>query len=760
MAQKLSANFMAELFKLIYQDITITRIAACNLTYQLIPKEWPGYKFLLREAIEVFTSKEAIPSLGVVSQKYLENDAVQETIDQIKNAAKVDSEIIIDQLESYIKDVEFQLLSQKVHDLYEEGKKEEAIQVNAEESQRILSLSLRSDGGKFQQVFSDFYSRMKFRRENIESDRFSDKITLGIDRLDELSMGGAIEEDTVLWIMKSGQGKAQSMDSDIMTPTGIVKMKDIKIGTKILGSDGKEQEVIAIHPQGVIDCYKVTFNDGTEIECNDKHIWRVNNGKGWQNLELKDLSEKDFHNGEKWKVPNQPAVEFENQDIDIEPYTLGRWLGSNYLTSDHQIRKDEGNFGLRCCLKKYNLLEARSNTISIPKEYIFNDYKTRLRLLKGIFDTNGCVNEKGQIEFTLFSKQLTEDIAFIARSLGCFCYKISELKSSYKDKYQLTITPNKELNLYHSKKVLHCVDRIIKSIEYIGKKEMQCITVSNQDGLYLTNNFIITHNSTVLRHHAMSAVVEGNPVLHIQLEGGAKACLEKYDQYWIGQDFNDIRKGFLKEEDQKKIQRAYESMKNFGKDIDVYGFKKFGEASMMDIRNIILDYYKIHNYYPKVLIIDSLDLVSTGINKIIDTNPAYKKDKLQKCAQLLKDLCTEFSMVGFTATQASNIPIEIWDNEEKVIDRSYTEGDKTLVKPFSFVFTGNQTRKENKEKKMRIYVDKVRDYKGTQEIIPIITNYEKGRFYDKSETNRKFNNIPYQSSKKKQEDEKGQLSRI
>ena len=77
----------------------------------MIPKEWPGYKYLLREAIETFTDKETVPSLGAVSQKYIDNDFVQETIHEIQSASKVDKEIIIDQLESYIKDVEFQLLS-------------------------------------------------------------------------------------------------------------------------------------------------------------------------------------------------------------------------------------------------------------------------------------------------------------------------------------------------------------------------------------------------------------------------------------------------------------------------------------------------------------------------------------------------------------------------------------------------------------------------------------------------------------------------
>lgn len=472
MANKLSANFMAELFKLIYLDPYLTRIAVCNLTYQLIPKEWPGYKFLLKEAIEIFTNKETVPSLGTVSQKYVDNDFVQEAIEEVKNANKVDRELIIDQLESYIKDVEFQLLSKKVHDLYEDGKKEEAIQTNASESQRILQISLRQDAGTFQKVFKGFDLRMQRKRSEIETSKTPEKVTFGVDRLDEISYGGAAVEDTVLWIMRSGIGK-----------------------------------------------------------------------------------------------------------------------------------------------------------------------------------------------------------------------------------------------------------------------------------------------STVLRYHGMSAALDGHPVLHIQLEGGVRACLDKYDQYWTGQKYNDIRRGYLEPEDQEAVLKAYQTMKEYGQDIDVYGFEKFGEATMVDIRNLVLNYHKANGFYPKVLILDSLDLVSTGLNKIIDNNPKFKKDKLQTCAQLFKNICVEFKMVGFTATQASDVPIEVWDNSERVIDRSYTEGDKTLVKPFSYVFTGNMTTEEKKTDTMRIYNDKVRDFKESQEVIPIATDYDHGRFYDRVRTNQLFNGLPTKTRKNEKPEKEKKLTK-
>lgn len=469
MTTKLNSNFMAELFKLIYCDSVMTRIATTNLTYSLIPKEWAGYKFLLKEAVEIYTSTEKVPSLGVASQKYMDNDFVQDAIKSIQNANKVDREIIIDQLESYIKDVEFQLLSAKVHDLYEEGKKEEAIKTNAEESQRILSISLRHEGGTFHKVFRGFKERQCQRNEI--QDENSEQITLGLDKLDELSYGGGTRGDTVLWIARSGVGK-----------------------------------------------------------------------------------------------------------------------------------------------------------------------------------------------------------------------------------------------------------------------------------------------TTALRHAGVRAALNGYSVFHVQLEGTVQSCLDKYDQYWTNISYGHIKTNNLTDEEKVKVEKTLKQILDYADDIDVYGFEKFGEATMVELRNLIINYYKSNGHYPDVLVLDSLDLVGSGINKIIDDNPSYKKDKLQKCAQLFKNICIEFKMLGVTATQASNVPIDIWDNCEKVIDRSYTEGDKTLVKPFSFVLTCNQTIEESKNNEMRIYIDKMRDYKGTQQVFKIVTDYEKARFCNMKATRDLFGNeSSIRKSREETEKSKGKL---
>jgi replicative DNA helicase len=461
---KLNPGFMAEIFKLMFSDEVIMRIASEYLKYELIPKEWVGYKFILREAIIQYTEKNKLPSIGVICQKLCDEDAVQLAAKEIKKAALIDREIAIDQLQSFVKETEFELLSRRVHDLYEEGKKEEAIRVNAEESQRILEMSFRSKSGGFQSVFGGFHERMVERR--MEGDAASEKpvkVPFGVDRLDDVSFGGMEIGDTSLWIARSGVGK-----------------------------------------------------------------------------------------------------------------------------------------------------------------------------------------------------------------------------------------------------------------------------------------------SSILKWHGYSAAIRGVPVLHIQLEGGIKACMQIYDQLWSAQSYSDIKSGNISSKDRKKIEQAIKEVKELSSDIEVYGFKKFGQASMSDVRQLCYDYFNTHGKFPGLVILDSLDLVKTGISKKIDSDPDHKKEKLQTCAQLLKNLADEIGAPIITATQTSDVPFEVWNNPDKVIDRSYTEGDKTLVKPFSFVFTLNMTIEEKANATARIYVDKLRDYKESQEVITIATNYDKRRFYHRGRTMEMYNQVSERKEEKKQ----------
>ena len=247
--------------------------------------------------------------------------------------------------------------------------------------------------------------------------------------------------------------------------------------------------------------------------------------------------------------------------------------------------------------------------------------------------------------------------------------------------------------------------------------------------------------STALRWSGMYCCRLGYDVLHIQLEGGKKEVFDKYTQIWTGSSYSDIKWGNIPKEKQLSIEKTISNLKERNRDLYIYSFEKFGEASMTDVRDLLIEYNKIKGKFPDLLILDSLDLISSGVHKKIDTDPAYKKEKLQSSAQRFKDLCVEFNMAGLTATQTSNVPKVNWNNPDFTISREHTEGDRTLVKPFSFVFTGNQTEEEEKKGYARIYLDKVRFYKNSERVFPICQHYDTGKFYDKNRTLREFSHL-------------------
>lgn len=245
--------------------------------------------------------------------------------------------------------------------------------------------------------------------------------------------------------------------------------------------------------------------------------------------------------------------------------------------------------------------------------------------------------------------------------------------------------------------------------------------------------------STVLKHTAMVCCRLGYKVLHIQLEGSKKEAYDKYTQIWTGTSYSDVKWGNLPKEKMLQIEKVIDDMEAKQRDIYIYSFEKFGSASMVDVRELILEYNKLEGCFPDLVILDSLDLAVTGHNKKIDYDPEYKKDKLQGVAQLMKNLCNEFESLRFlTVTQTGDISKTLWNNADWVITRENTEGDRTLVKPFSYVFTGNQTLDEQKKGIMRVHIDKLRNYNPKDATYPIRTAYEVGKFYDKVKSLREF----------------------
>ena len=237
--------------------------------------------------------------------------------------------------------------------------------------------------------------------------------------------------------------------------------------------------------------------------------------------------------------------------------------------------------------------------------------------------------------------------------------------------------------------------------------------------------------STALKYFSWyNTSIAHNHCLHFQLEGGRDEAVVKFDQMLANTTYAKIMRGDVSDETRQRISALIKRAQTVNSDIDVYASEEMMDMTIADLVPAIEDYKKEYGYYPDLVTVDSIDLLLTGEIKKIDFDPNFIKYRLQKCAQRLKDIAKKYDCAVITATQTGDVPIEVWNDPTRVITRQNTEGDRTLIKPFSFVFTGNITIEEGKQNMARIYCDKLRNYRNNGIIIRIPTNYENGFFYD------------------------------
>ena len=244
--------------------------------------------------------------------------------------------------------------------------------------------------------------------------------------------------------------------------------------------------------------------------------------------------------------------------------------------------------------------------------------------------------------------------------------------------------------------------------------------------------------STALKWMGMYACRLGYDVLHVQLEGTKQEAMDKYTQIWTAQKYIDVKYGDLDHLSQKqknKIDRTLAQMYAQEKDIYVHAFEKFDEASCIDIRNLVLRYYKEKGKYPDELIVDSIDLLHPGDGLKYGISTEAIKMKKENTAKKLKNLAVEFfPMRIVTADQADNIPKENWNDPSWCMHRGNVSGAKNLANSFSYFLTINITEAEQKNGIARIYLDKLRNYFPEKKTIKIATAYEFGKFYDAKRT--------------------------
>ena len=328
-----------------------------------------------------------------------------------------------------------------------------------------------------------------------------------------------------------GVGKFHGYSLEIDTPVGKRLWGQVQVGDMLWGADGAPVAVTHRHEQGVQEIYRVTFSDGTETFAGADHLWTVQRDKR-VTIPTRDLLTT------RTRLPIPCPVRYQKSDLAVHPYLLGAWLGDGsksrgVITSADAPMWEEIQrlgyelgplgkkgmsrtvYGLQAQLRAEGLLDVPTAALTIPIKYKYGSVDQRLSLLQGLLDTDGWVETSGSVRFGSVSRALTEDVAWLARSLGLMARAVHVRASGYKTPnggysqcrafYRVLIAWDGVSRLFRldrkQSKLRLTAERYrskwVTGVTYSHTEPSMCVTVGSPDGLYLVNDFIVTHNSTV-----------------------------------------------------------------------------------------------------------------------------------------------------------------------------------------------------------------------------------------------------------------------
>lgn len=288
----------------------------------------------------------------------------------------------------------------------------------------------------------------------------------------------------------AGTGKAQPLNEPVLTPEGWRAMGDLEVGDLVIGADGAPHRLTRIHDRGILPCYSLTFRDGSSTRVAPDHLWTVAYDEGGRHV-TRTLTTQEWLDDPqrgRYAVPTVEPVRFPHADIDKDPYELGIAL-SCAGADPHDV-----GVGL-----------SNSAGARIGHELLFSDVEQRTALVHGIFDAGGSIRRsRGQATYATRSKGFSDDLLQLLWSLGVSAKR--EYSSRRKawvvtvidaDAHPFTEASGLDLDGVACDSTMR---RTLAHVERMGDIPMRCIEVDSPDHLYVTKDFIVTHNSSTIKH--------------------------------------------------------------------------------------------------------------------------------------------------------------------------------------------------------------------------------------------------------------------
>lgn len=279
-------------------------------------------------------------------------------------------------------------------------------------------------------------------------------------------------------------GKAL-LDSEILYLEDREKMiGNIVVGDKIYDDKGNLVEVVGVYPQGKVTTYRVVFEDGRNVICCGNHQWRVNHGGKWHVRSLRSIAGLDYKS---MSIPVGEALNYPTAKLPVPPSAYASMLAA-YL----------GGYGGDMFFDKYVCKKFLRSSIDQKKDFIENFIRSFRNVVTG------------EEELTLSHIDM-DVINFVQRMF-------------WASGWYAKLEGNK-LILSRNRKELK-----IRSISIYGKEHATCITVDDDSHLFLTTNYIVTHNTAI-----MSSLLARNATMTYNLThnviGASKEDLANMGEY-------------------------------------------------------------------------------------------------------------------------------------------------------------------------------------------------------------------------------------
>lgn len=337
--------------------------------------------------------------------------------------------------------------------------------------------------------------------------------------------------------------EALALDTPLPTPTGWTAMGDVRVGDRLVGSDGLPVSVVKV--TDILDdrlCWRVVFSDGTSIVASDGHLWQTRVAASAALSRVRTTGEM-ARDGRRFRIPRARALKSADIPLPIDPYILGLWLGDGdarnaTITSSltdveavaEQIRA-RGYTTRRCethdraALLYVSLPGSHRNRFSpvkglkvrlreqglfqnkhIPAVYLRAGTDQRIELLRGLMDSDGCVLKTGACVFVQTSESLVREVVELLRSLGQDAYvtwradKRSRQGGSFKVSFTPTgglvpfSLPRKAARVRQGRQSADWVT--VTRIEPVPAVPVRCVGVDAPDSLFVAGDgWKLTHNT-------------------------------------------------------------------------------------------------------------------------------------------------------------------------------------------------------------------------------------------------------------------------